>query len=141
MIDILNKTKTNIQIKLARQAGEAVLKKYKKSQADVSVVFIGDTLMRKMNKAWRKKDKITDVLSFRSEDSIGPNDNSLGEIFIDYAQIKRQALKMKHSVKYELVFIVVHGFLHLLGYDDKTELESKKMLKLGEDIIVKYKLI
>lgn len=141
MIDVLNKTKTSIQINLTRQAGEAVLKKYKKSQADVSVVFIGDTLMRKMNKAWRKKDKVTDVLSFRSEDSIGPNDNSMGEIFIDYAQIKRQALKMKHSVKYELVFIVVHGFLHLLGYDDKTELESKKMLKLGEDIIVKYKLI
>lgn len=141
MIDILNKTKTNIQTALVRRAGELVLKKYKKSQADVSIVFIGDSLMRKMNRAWRKKDKVTDVLSFRSEDSIGPSDNSLGEIFIDYAQIKRQALKMKHSIKYELVFIVVHGFLHLLGYDDKTESESKKMLKLGEDIIAKYKLI
>ncbi|MBU4347150.1 rRNA maturation RNase YbeY, partial [Patescibacteria group bacterium] len=62
----------------------------------------------------------------------------LGEVIIDYAQIKRQAREFGSGVNDELVFILVHGLLHLLGYDDKTEKGAKEMERLGEKFILNF---
>lgn len=128
-IDILNKTKTRIDIKLVRKVSEKFLKKYKKNSLSLSIVFVGDRRIRTINKTYRGYDKITDILSFDGEDDF------FGELIIDYAQIKRQARKFNNTVKEELVFILVHGLFHLLGYEDKTEKEELKMIKLGETFI------
>ena len=132
MVEINNRTKSKINLALIRIAAERFLKVNKKQNHDVSIAFIGDAAMRKLNKTYRGKDKPTDVLAFAGEDDY------LGEIIINYAQIKRQAKVYKKSVQQELLFILVHGLLHLLGYDDETEEGGEEMDKLNRNFIEKY---
>ncbi|MDA3839923.1 MAG: rRNA maturation RNase YbeY [Patescibacteria group bacterium] len=133
-IDISNKTRTKIDLKLVKKVSEQFLTKYKKNKFELSVVFVGDRRMQTINKIYRGYNKITDILSFEGEEEF------LGELIIDYAQIERQAKNFNNSVREELVFILVHGLLHLLGYDDKTEKEEFKMIALGENFIKTLKL-
>lgn len=110
------------------------------SRSEVSVVIIGDCLMRRLNRQTRGLDKVTDVLSFRDSDSVVKDKNFLGEVVIDYQQIKRQAKKYQTGIKQELIYILVHGLLHLAGYDDKTEAQARQMDKLTRLFITKHKL-
>lgn len=128
MVEINNKTRSKINIVLVRRIVENFLKYYKLKKYEVSIAFVGDKTIKKLNKQYRKINKITDVLAFRVDDE----SNFLGEIIIDYAQIKRQA---KASNKQELIYILVHGLLHLIGYNDKTEAEAEKMNILTNKII------
>ena len=131
MIEINNQSRSKIDERLIRKTAENFLKKYKKSDFDLSIAIIGDERMRKLNNSYRKKNKPTDVLSFEGD----KRDKFLGEIVIDYAQIKRQAPKMKNTPKKELEFILVHGLFHLLGYDDATDKGAEKMDKLARDFL------
>lgn len=123
---------------------EAIIKNflidYRLKQAEVSLVLIGDRLIRRLNRETRNKDKVTDVLSFRDSDSPVKDASFLGEIFIDYQQIKRQAKKYKNKVRQEFIFIMIHGLLHLVGYDDKTDRQAEKMDELTKKFIAKHKL-
>ena len=133
-VDVTNKTRTKINTTLVKKVSEQFLKKYKKDKLDLSIVFVGDRRIQTINKIYRGYDKVTDILSFEG------GEESFGELIIDYAQIRRQAKYFNNSVKEELVFILVHGLFHLLGYEDKTEKEESKMIKLGEAFIKKLKL-
>lgn len=134
MVEINNKTKSRINSVLVKLVAEKFLKKNGKSGHEISIVFVGDKLIRSLNKKYRKKDKITDILSF-----VGDG-NFLGEVIIDYAQIKRQAEIYKHSAMKELIFILVHGLFHLLGHEDETEKGRIKMEKLSEKFINNLKI-
>ena len=140
MLDINNKTRSRINLVLIRKVAIKFLIKYRLHQQEVSIVFVGDILMRRLNKKFRNKDRVTDVLSFRDSDSSIKQTGYLGEIIIDYQQIKRQAKQRKHSIQTELVYILVHGLLHLVGYDDKTERQAKKMHSLGAKFINQIKI-
>lgn len=129
MVEINNATKQKINLALVKETAQHFLRVYKKKKYEISIAFVGDSVIRKLNRNYRKTDKVTDVLSFPGEGIF------LGEVIIDYAQIKRQAKKYGKTVKQELVFILVHGLLHLLGYDDKTEKGAKEMEKLSEELI------
>ena len=129
MIEINNKTRNEIDLSLIKKITEKFLKYYKLESKEVSIAFVGDKTIKKLNKKYRDKDYITDVLAFVGED------NYLGEIIIDYAQIKRQAKRFSGSVKEEMIFILVHGLRHLLGHEDKTVKGKKKMERLGEKFI------
>ena len=129
MIEINNKTRAKINIKLIKKITEEFLAYYKIKNKELSIAFIGDTTMHRLNKQYRGKDKPTDVLSFN-----GDGDEQ-GAILIDYAQNKRQAKEYSKSAEEELIFILVHGLLHLIGYEDKTKNNKIKMNKLGEEFI------
>jgi len=107
---------------------------------EVSVIIIGDQKIKSLNKKFRKKNQVTDVLSFSAQEGnqILPQETDyLGEIFICYPQIIRQAKKYNNSIKDEFSLLLVHGFLHLLGYDHIKQSDYLKMKKLEEKIIVK----
>ncbi len=140
MVEVYNKTKSKINLALVENVTKAFLTYYKKGKFAVTVIFIGDKEMQTLNKNYRHKDKVTDVLSFTESDSDLAEENFLGEILIDYQQIKRQSKEFEHSDQDELVFILVHGLLHLLGYDDRTKVEAKVMEDLGNKFIKKLKL-
>jgi probable rRNA maturation factor len=129
MVEINNRTKAKINLKLIKTVTENFLEKYKIKNKEISIALVGDNAIRELNKVYRKIDKVTDVLSFSGED------NFLGEIIIDYSQIKRQAPEFDRKVDDELVFILVHGLLHLIGYDDKTEKRRLEMIRLGDKFI------
>lgn len=103
-----------------------------------SVIFIDDDRMHEMNKAYRGIDRTTDVLSFALNDAPSDYDeevNVLGDIFVSIPKMKAQAEEYGHGEKRELSFLVVHGLLHLLGYDHMKEEDERVMFGLQEEIL------
>lgn len=111
------------------------------TQGELSVVFTDDDTIRKLNKQYRKMDKPTDVLSFSYielpiEDPMGgPIGGPIGEIFISVLTAKRQATEYKHSLTDEIQKLLVHGVLHVFGYDHGVEGEYKMMRAMEEKIL------
>ena len=85
---------------------------------EVSVLFCGDARMRALNRRYRRRDRPTDVLAFPSE---GPPGALLGDIVISVPYASRQARRRREPVGRELDRLLVHGYLHLLGYDHETD--------------------
>ncbi len=129
MIEINNKTRSKINLSLIRQVAVKFLDYYKINK-DVSVALVGDKTMKRLNKQSRGIDRVTDVLAFVDDDP-----EFLGEIIINYAQIKRQAPRFDNSVRAELIFVLVHGLLHLLGYEDETREGKQEMERLGKKFV------
>ena len=97
--------------------------------AEVSLTIGGDELIRELNLKYRGVPDTTDVLSFsfhEGEDFISPPDGvlHLGEVVISCPQAKRQAREYGHSLERELSLLVVHGVLHLLGYDHGDKMSA-----------------
>lgn len=99
---------------------------------EISLMITGQEQIQALNRDYRGKDQPTDVLSFALQENregeeafIGPPDGllHLGEIIISYPQAEIQAAERGHSVKKELAELIVHGVLHILGYDhEKVEM-------------------
>jgi probable rRNA maturation factor len=135
-VAVTNTTRQRLSKAVIEKAVEATLL-YCRQKGDVSVVIIGDSRMKQLNKMYRGKDAVTDVLSFTEAEAQTAAKDFLGEIFVDYEVIKKQAKKFSPSIRYELAFIVIHGTLHLLGYDDVTEKGADTMEAMGNAIIKK----
>ena len=121
-IEINNLTAGHIDEKKIKRIAEKVLKGEKGRGKTVSIVFTGKIRIKELNRRYRKKDKATDVLSFLYDQG--------GEIVICPEKVKENAKKYGLSFKEELVQCLIHGMLHLSGYDhEKSERETKKMEK------------
>lgn len=110
----------------------------KVDNAIFSIIFVDNDEIQKINKEYRKIDKITDVISFAFEDNnniVYNNLRILGDIYVCIPRMIEQAKEYGHSEKRELSFLVVHGLLHLLGYDHMTEAEEKEMFALQELVL------
>ncbi len=106
-----------------------------------SIVFIDDEKMHELNKTYRGIDRTTDVLSFAFEDNnkLCYNIRQLGEIFVSIPRMQQQAKEYGHSEVRELSFLVIHGLLHLLGYDHtKGEKEEKEMFSKQELVLDEF---
>ena len=106
---------------------------------EVSIAFVDDTTMQRLNCEYRGKHKTTDVLTFTGIDidSAGVGDHSLGEIVISVPQAARQAREQRHSLATEVRYLLLHGLIHALGFDHETDagemdrLETKIRAKVG----------
>ncbi len=117
---------------------EYTLEHEKVNNAIFSVIFVDDDEIHRINKEYRKVDRVTDVISFAFEDNEEKSYNELrvlGDIYICIPQMKRQAKLYEHSEKRELSFLAVHGLLHLLGYDHMEKEDEKIMFNLQEMIL------
>ena len=107
---------------------------------EVGVVFVADKEMISLNTAYRGKRKTTDVLSFGNDGKAWPGEGGkglLGDVVISMPQIRRQATKAGKPVRDELAMMLVHGTLHLLGYDHETVKDEKVMFPLQKRILKK----
>jgi probable rRNA maturation factor len=104
----------------------------------LSIRITDDAEMQDLNLRFRGMDKTTDVLSF-GEDFIDPDLESryLGDVVISYPQAEDQANNRGHTAAEELQLLVIHGVLHLLGFDHGTETEKKKMWSLQGKVLEK----
>jgi probable rRNA maturation factor len=114
---------------------ETTLKTVCRHKADLSVHFIGDHKMRSLNRDYRSIDRTTDVLAFAMQEGEVFDKVDLGDIFISVPQIKRQAKKLGVSFQEELSRMLVHGILHLCGYDHIKKNDYKIMIPLQEKIL------
>lgn len=106
---------------------------------DLSMILCGPITIRRINRDYRDKDAVTDVISFAlldSEDEVEYEDKvELGDIFINRNRVFSQAEEYGHSVKREFVFLFVHGLLHLLGYDHMEKEDEEKMFSIQKKIV------
>ncbi|MDP3792836.1 MAG: rRNA maturation RNase YbeY [bacterium] len=115
-----------------------------KKNIEVSINLVGENKIKELNKKYRNKNKVTDVLSFplrlaplaQVKSNAGVFD--LGDIFICLSIAKKEAKRENIDIERKLAQLTVHGFLHLAGYDHENSIaEAKKMEKLEEDILRK----
>ncbi|MCI0455321.1 MAG: rRNA maturation RNase YbeY [Candidatus Dadabacteria bacterium] len=99
---------------------------------DLCITFLDDNAMRKLNKTYRGIKKTTDVLSFSQD---GPDTRSLGDVIISVDTAKRHALLYRKSLKREVIKLIVHGILHVLGYDHKKKNETVIMRKKEKELL------
>ena len=118
------------------------------SRAKVSIVFVADPKIRSLNKKYLKHDHPTDVLSFDYGVSSPPailfnrragppskNSEILGEIIISTDTVKRNAAFYRTREGYELMLYVLHGILHLLGFDDRSPSAKRKMRRKEGELL------
>jgi len=118
-----------IHKKFLEKVAEKTLKILRIKIPEISIVLVSGTKIRELNRKYRKINRVTDVLAF-----------DYGEIFICLPQAERQAKQLGHSLKKELAILLIHGILHLAGYDDEKKLDYNKMVKAQNDILLKFKI-
>lgn len=129
--------------KLVAFAGEELALK---PDTEMAITIVDDDEIQRINREYRQTDRVTDVISFAIEEGeetlIGFDDvpRNIGDLFIDPAQVERQANDYEHSFERELGYTVVHGFLHLNGYDHIHEEDEVKMIPLQEKILTAFGL-
>ncbi len=118
-----------------KEATKQIIKNLNLDGVEVSITLTDDETIRSINKQWRGKDKPTDVLSFPQGDTVGYRYRVLGDVIISLPYARRQAEEIGYSYKEEVVRLLTHGILHLLGYDHETsEEDAKVMFELQDKI-------
>jgi len=105
----------------------------------LSINLVGDKKIRIINNFYRCHDSITDIISFALHDTkpLSSEKDDLGDIFICLPQIKRQSKENDVSFEEEFTRILVHGILHILGFDHVKKKDAEKMFSLQEKIVNK----
>jgi probable rRNA maturation factor len=98
-------------------------KKLLNQRKELTLVFLTAKEMKRINHEFRGKNKPTDVLSFQSEDP-----EALGELLFCIDVLKIQAKEQKHSLEQEFLYMLIHGLLHLLGYDHELSKNEEKLM-------------
>ncbi len=107
----------------------SVAKKEKHGIGEINFIFCTDAFLRKMNKQYLQHDYNTDIITF---DNSEETKTISGDIFISIDRVRVNAKEFKTTFDDELHRVMVHGVLHLLGYDDKTEKLKKEMRKMED---------
>jgi len=142
MIEIINRQRQRkIITKLWRDFAKRALEVIGSHEPDVTIVFVGDAAIRKLNREFRGKDYATDVLSFpvKAEAFEKEDERNLGEVVISLQRANEQAKQNQISFQVEVKQLILHGLLHLSGYDhetdngemDRLELRLRKRLGIG----------
>ena len=124
----------------AVKAIEKALTRHNQTDSEVSLVFVDDRYIHQLNLDYRGVDSPTDVLSFAMDEGeeipeFEGAEHVLGDVVISLETAKRQAEQYGHSFERELVFLALHGALHLLGYNHQAE-EDRKLMRAQEESIL-----
>ena len=129
MIEVNNLTAYSIDKKFLKGLALKILKKESSSsnfkKKDLSVALVAPLRIKELNKRYRKKNRPTDVLSFQDKEN-------WGEIVICPVEVEKNAQKFNSNFKNELSRVLIHGVLHLLGYDHEKDKDEEKMRQKEE---------
>ena len=116
-------------------------------EAEVSLMLVNDQRIHTLNREYRGVDRATDVLSFALQEEMDEEpdsefeDDMLGDIVISVERAREQAEEYGHSFEREIVYLAVHGALHLLGYNHEEENDKQEMRSKEEEIMAKLGLV
>ena len=132
MIEIINQQrKIKIETLNCQAFAENALKQIANGK-NVTIAFVSDKKMAELNRDFRGKNSTTDVLSFPYEaDEFDADDSFLGDIVISLEQAQKQATENNLTLELEVKQLILHGILHLLGYDHETDNGEMNQLELS----------
>lgn len=133
MIEVINRQrKLPIDTERWREFAAKALKVVPTDDAGVTIAFVSDRMMRELNRRWRGKEGTTDVLSFPSgQDEFEKLEGkTLGDVLISLEQAARQAAEHGLEFDEEVAQLILHGLLHLCGYDHETDDGEMSRLEL-----------
>lgn len=107
-------------------------------ECELSVTFVDDRDMEELHLTWMDEPGSTDVLSFPMDVPAADEATMLGDIVISPSFAAAQARSAGHSKNHEIYILVVHGFLHILGYDHARKKDEKEMFALQEDLVATW---
>ena len=128
---------TNLKVKDYQKLINSVFKPFG-TKKEFNIIFVDKDEIQRLNREFRKIDRVTDVISFAlcdDEDIVMTNE--LGDIFICLDRAFEQAEEYGHSITREVAFLAVHGYLHLCGFDHVTEEDEKIMFAKQDEILTK----
>lgn len=118
-----------------KKIGQAILDIMGRSEGELSLVLIGNAEMRRLNARYRHKDYPTDVLSFPVEgDSLGVG-ALLGDVVISVEKARQQARERGRTADEEIATLLIHGIVHLMGYDHERSPKAARTMKRVENKI------
>ena len=129
------------QARLDRLA-RAILSDVGEASAELGILFVGDQRMRGLNRRYRGKDRTTDVLAFAMRESFVPHasrltPDMLGDVVIAVPTAARQAKQGERSLDEELTVLLIHGILHLCGYDHERSAKEARRMHRRERMILR----
>ena len=133
MVEVVNRQRrVRVDCESWRAFAERALGVVPSDEAGVTVAFVSDRAMRELNKRWRGKSGTTDVLSFPSgqEEFEKGEGATLGDVVISVEQAARQAAEHGLDFEGEVAQLILHGLLHLCGYDHETDSGEMNALEL-----------
>ena len=128
-VTVVNPKKKRIPLRKVKAVAESTMKRFSVDK-DVSICFVDDVTIRQYNKQFLNKDRPTDVLAFEGDDNV-----YLGDVIISVDTARANARQFKTTFDEELLLYVIHGVLHLLGFDDTTDTARKKMQRTQKTIL------
>ena len=137
---VLNRQRRHaVPVERLRRFAHGLVGRAKAGASDFSVLLTTDRTIRRYNALFRGLDEPTDVLSFPAEDSLpaGVDKPYLGDMMISVETAYRQALKRNHSLDREICTLMIHGWLHLLGFDHELDQGQmrRKELRLQRELL------
>lgn len=112
-----------------------ILKLLKENQSELSLALVGNREIRKLNSQYRNKNEPTDVLSFPLEEEFPKGKKLLGDVVISVEQAEKQAKEGMKTIEKEIEILLIHGILHLLGYDhEASPKEARQMHRMEKRI-------
>ena len=118
-----------------RKIAQAILAVVGQADAELSLALIGNVEMQKLNAKFRGKDYPTDVLSFSMAEGLSPAGLLLGDVVISVEKARQQAEERGRSRDKELATLLIHGIVHLLGYDHERSTRAARAMKRLENKI------
>ena len=140
-IEFTNNTDKEVNTEELEDLINYAAKHLKLGDIELGVIFVNNDEIHELNKEYRNIDRETDVITFRLadyEEVVVNGVTILGDTYISLDKALSQSIEYGHSYRRELSFLLVHGFLHLLGYDHMTEEDEKVMFGLQEEILDGY---
>ena len=115
--------------RLLRARARVVLREIERADRELAISLVDDPEIRALNAAWRGRDAATDVLAFSLEEGPHPDRSGplLGDVVIGIETAARQARACRRGLDDEVARLLVHGALHLVGYDHVRALEARRM--------------
>jgi len=131
MIEVVNRQrKIAVDIERWQAFSERALKSLRKSESDATIAFVSDRQMKDLNKRFRNINRSTDVLSFPAEEAGAATSTNLGDIAVSLERATTQAKENSLTLEIEIAQLILHGLLHLCGYDHETDQGEMNRLEL-----------
>ena len=144
-IEIVNETQETVDLEKVRaMAAHALGELNIHPDSELSIIFVDETAMEKLHIEWMDEPGPTDVLSFPMDElrpglpGIEPSPGLLGDVVVCPTVAQAQAEKAGHSTLDEILLLVTHGILHLLGYDHAEPDDEKEMFGLQKELLASF---